>query len=77
MGYVLHKLAAISPQGWIDDMQHALEASAYDDVGGGATERSCLVRSTKKTAREIQEVQQEMTQFQFQSWLWICGWGHF
>jgi len=27
-------------QRWIDDMQHALEASAYDDVGGGATERS-------------------------------------
>ena len=27
-------------QRWIDDMQHALEASAYDDGGGGATERS-------------------------------------
>ena len=66
MGYVLRKLAAISLQGWIDDMQHALEAS-YDDGGGGATERSCLVRSTKKKAREIREVQQEMTQFQFQS----------
>ena len=47
VGYTLHKLVAISLQGWIDEMQRGLDASAYDDNGGGATERSCLVRSTK------------------------------
>ena len=47
MGYTLHKLVAISLQGWIDEMQRGLDASAYGDNGGGATERSCLVRSTK------------------------------
>lgn len=72
MGYVLHKLAAISLQGWIDDMQHALDASAYDDGGGGATERSCLVRSTKKHPGKFRKCSKKWPSFSFKVG---CGFG--